>query len=138
MKLMNPLFLIDFYKVGHVSQYPTDVTQVWSNWTPRSTRILGQDRVVHFGLQYFIKKYLLRAFQDDFIDRPLAKVLAEYREPGEAHPLSKLTESEVREIRAMHVPGVFGCRRIAKKFPVVSVQLIKQILRNRNWSHVNG
>ena len=38
---LNPLFLIDFYKVGHVSQYPPDTTQVWSNWTPRSTRVPG-------------------------------------------------------------------------------------------------
>lgn len=32
--MINPLFLTDYYKIGHVSQYPSDVTQVWSNWTP--------------------------------------------------------------------------------------------------------
>lgn len=35
---MNPLFLIDFYKVGHIAQYPSDTEQVWSNFTPRGSR----------------------------------------------------------------------------------------------------
>lgn len=76
---MNPLFLIDFYKVGHVSQYPSDTTAVWSNWTPRSTYVTGAKKVVHFGLQYFIKEILENEWQN-FFDDPLDKVLAEYRE----------------------------------------------------------
>lgn len=76
---MNPIFLIDFYKVGHVSQYPDDVTQVWSNWTPRGSRIDGQKTVVHFGLQYFIKKYLIEEFESEFFAQPLEYVLHEYR-----------------------------------------------------------
>jgi nicotinamide phosphoribosyltransferase len=47
---MNPIFLIDFYKAGHIFQYPKGVSQVWSNWTPRSTRIVGKHRVVNAGL----------------------------------------------------------------------------------------
>jgi nicotinamide phosphoribosyltransferase len=77
---MNPLFLIDFYKVGHVSQYPQNTTQVWSNWTPRSTRIPSQKSVVFFGLQYFIKEILQKEWQENFFDRPLAHVLEEYQE----------------------------------------------------------
>jgi nicotinic acid phosphoribosyltransferase len=77
---MNPIFYIDFYKVGHVFQYPTNVTQVWSNWTPRTTRIEGRTDVVHFGLQYFIKKYLIEEFNTNFFNVPLETVLSEYRE----------------------------------------------------------
>jgi nicotinamide phosphoribosyltransferase len=77
---MNPLFLIDFYKVGHVSQYPEDTTQVWSNWTPRSTRVPGQDSVVFFGLQYFCKEILQREWDQNFFRQSLNTVLAEYRE----------------------------------------------------------
>jgi nicotinamide phosphoribosyltransferase len=77
---MNPLFLIDFYKVGHVSQYPSDTTQVWSNWTPRSTRIPNQKNVVFFGLQYFIKEILCTEWDRYFFHRPLSSVLSEYRE----------------------------------------------------------
>lgn len=77
---MNPLFLIDFYKVGHVSQYPADTTQVWSNWTPRSARVPIDDGVVFFGLQYFIKEILQKEWQTEFFDKTLVSVLDEYRE----------------------------------------------------------
>jgi nicotinamide phosphoribosyltransferase len=55
---MNPIFYIDFYKVGHVIQYDKRTAQIWSNWTARSSRT-GRNSVVFFGLQYFIKKYLI-------------------------------------------------------------------------------
>lgn len=77
---MNPLFLIDFYKAGHVSQYPPGTTQVWSNWTPRSSRVECADGVVFFGLQYFIKEILLKEWQSGFFDVPLPLVLQQYRE----------------------------------------------------------
>lgn len=77
--MINPMLLADFYKVGHVSQYPSDVTQVWSNWTPRTSRVEGQNTVVHFGLQYFIKDYLMRRFNQGFFGRPFDEVLDSYR-----------------------------------------------------------
>jgi nicotinamide phosphoribosyltransferase len=77
---MNPLFLIDFYKAGHVSQYPADTTQVWSNWTPRSTRVAEQKDVVFFGLQYFIKEILRNEWDLHFFCRDLEDVLYQYRQ----------------------------------------------------------
>lgn len=76
--MINPLLLIDFYKASHRDQYPSDVTQIWSNWTPRSSRVEGQTTVVHFGLQYFIKDYLIRRFNHGFFDLPLEVVLKDY------------------------------------------------------------
>lgn len=60
----NPITLIDGYKFDHRRQYPAGVTKVYSNWTPRSSRIPGHDEVVYFGGQYFFEKYL----HDDFVD----------------------------------------------------------------------
>lgn len=76
---MNPLFLIDFYKVGHVSQYPKDTTRVFSNWTPRSSRVPYTDGVVFFGLQYFIKEIFLKEWQREFFQQPLNIILEDYR-----------------------------------------------------------
>lgn len=76
---MNPVFYIDFYKVGHIDQYPKGVTQIWCNWTPRSSRIAGQNTVVHFGLQYFIKKVLIEDFRTNFFALPCERVIDEYR-----------------------------------------------------------
>src|ERR1700677_1576593 len=70
---------MDFYKVGHVIQYDKRTKQIWSNWTARSSRT-GRQSVVFFGLQYFLKKYLIEEFNHNFFNRPLSPILAEYRE----------------------------------------------------------
>lgn len=75
---MNPLLLTDGYKVDHRRQYPNDTTLVYSNWTPRKSRIEGVNEVVFFGLQYFIKKYILDEFKTQFFDQPKEKVVARY------------------------------------------------------------
>jgi nicotinamide phosphoribosyltransferase len=76
---MNPIYYIDFYKVGHINQYPAGITQIWSNWTPRYSRIAGQDTVVHFGLQYFLKKVLLEEFDAEFFAQPLPLLIDQYK-----------------------------------------------------------
>lgn len=63
---MNPTTLIDGYKFSHQKQYPPGTTRVYSNWTPRESRVPGIDRVVFFGLQYFLAKYLGEAFGEFF------------------------------------------------------------------------
>jgi len=75
---MNPLLLTDGYKVDHRRQYPDNTTLVYSNWTPRKSRINGVDEIVFFGLQYFIKKYILEDFETYFFKLPKEKVIAEY------------------------------------------------------------
>lgn len=77
---INPLFLADFYKLGHVAQYPPGTQQIWSNWTPRSSRVEGVTEVVHFGLGYYIQEYLQDAWDIGFFHRPWCGVMDEYRE----------------------------------------------------------
>ena len=76
--MSTPLTQIDFYKADHRSQYPAGTTTVFSNWTPRGSRIDGIDKVVFFGLQYFVKEYLIDRWQRDFFDRPKTEVLERY------------------------------------------------------------
>lgn len=76
---MNTLNLTDGYKVDHRTQYPKGTELVYSNWTPRKSRIAGVDKVVFFGLQYFIKKYLQEEFDKNFFQKPKAEVLKKYR-----------------------------------------------------------
>lgn len=68
MNPINPMTLIDGYKLDHRRQYPPKTTKVYSNWTPREARISGVNNVVFFGLQYFLDRYLGEAgdFQDFF------------------------------------------------------------------------
>lgn len=76
---INPLLLTDFYKVGHPFQYPKCTTLVYSNLTPRKSRLDGVDEMVFFGLQYFIKEYLVTYFNENFFGRTKEDVLAEYK-----------------------------------------------------------
>lgn len=55
----NPLTLIDGYKLDHRRQYPDGTTRVYSNFTPRSSRVVGQESVVFLGLQPAIQRYLM-------------------------------------------------------------------------------
>ena len=76
---MNPLLFTDGYKVDHRRQYPEQTTLVYSNWTPRKSRIEGVEEVVFFGLQYFIKKYMIEAFTKDFFSQPKDEVCQKYQ-----------------------------------------------------------
>jgi hypothetical protein len=56
------------------------------------------------------------------------------RVSGASHNWAKLTESQVKEIRSLHVPGEYGCRRLARRFGV-SKNTIQLILNGQNWAH---
>lgn len=77
---MNPMLLKDFYKSDHRRQYPEGTSYVYSNWTPRSTRMPEVKEVVFFGLQYFLKEYLIRQWNENFFERKLSTVLEEYED----------------------------------------------------------
>jgi nicotinamide phosphoribosyltransferase len=79
LPLFDPIYYIDFYKVGHIDQYPKGVTQIWSNWTPRTSRLPDQKTVVQFGLQYFIKKVLIELFSN-FFATPREEIIRQYED----------------------------------------------------------
>lgn len=65
---MNAVELTDGYKLDHRRQYPKGTEFVYSNWTPRSNEYFKKatDGCVVFGIQYFIKKYLIEYFNKNF------------------------------------------------------------------------
>jgi nicotinamide phosphoribosyltransferase len=75
----NPFLLTDYYKVGHVFQYPNNTSLVYSNLTPRNSRFPEMESMVFFGLQYFLKEYLVGYFNDNFFKQPKETVLADYQ-----------------------------------------------------------
>lgn len=78
MKLI-PTLLCDFYKIGHRQQYPEGTEVVYSTWTPRSNKYLPDaEFAVMFGLQYFMQEFLVDYFNENFFERPLDEIIAEY------------------------------------------------------------
>ena len=71
--------LCDFYKISHREQYDESTEQIYSTWTARNSRIKNIKKVVVFGFQGFIKKYLIKFFNDHFFNRLLTDVIDEYQ-----------------------------------------------------------
>ena len=100
---INPLLLADFYKTGHYKQYPSGTTKVYANLTPRKSRIEGVDEMIFFGLQYFIKEYLIENFNRNFFDVPEDEVISSYMEiVNHGLGVGAISESH---IRALHKLG---------------------------------
>lgn len=71
--------LADFYKLSHREQYPENTEVVYSTFTPRSNKYFPiANEVVVFGIQGFIKKYLIDYFNENFFNRPKEDVVNEY------------------------------------------------------------
>lgn len=73
-----PETVIDGYKVDHRRQYPEDTRVIASNLTARGTRRANTEKVIFFGLQYFIKEYLMTQWSENFFSQPKEKVLARF------------------------------------------------------------
>ena len=79
MMKTNPMLLIDFYKAVHAEMLPKGITKSVSYFTPRMSRVKRWDKVVMFGLQGFIKTYLVDYFNDEFFNKPLDEVISGYK-----------------------------------------------------------
>ncbi len=76
---INPMLLIDFYKAVHAEMLPEKITKSVSYFTPRMSRVNRWDNVVMFGLQGFVKKYLIDYFNKEFFERDFEEVISDYR-----------------------------------------------------------
>ena len=58
---------------------PKNITKSVSYFTPRMSRVKRWDKVVMFGLQGFIKTYLIGYFNEEFFDKPFEEIIYEYK-----------------------------------------------------------
>jgi len=116
---MNAMLLTDGYKLDHRRQYPKGTEYVYSNWTPRSNEYFPQasDGVVVFGIQYFIKKYLINYFNNEFFNVDEDVAVKNFKRRIDTF----LGENEVgvEHIRALHRLGYLPIR--VKALPEGSV-----------------
>lgn len=80
---LNPINQIDFYKADHRRQYPPGTEYVYSNFTPRSSKLSNlpqefRDGVVFFGLQHLMQSFLIDTFRDGFFNKPASEVVGRY------------------------------------------------------------
>lgn len=99
---MNPLLYTDFYKVHHNNMYPEGMTLLYSNFTPRKSRIAGVNKVVFFGLQHFILEYLIKAFNYEFF--MFSKEQREHLIANEGQSLLNRIRDKKLETYSRHIP----------------------------------
>lgn len=79
--MKETILLTDGYKLDHRRQYPEGTEYVYSNWTPRSCSYYPEasEGAVVFGIQYFIKEYLIKQFNEGFFNKPKDIAVAEFK-----------------------------------------------------------
>lgn len=111
MRKINPMLLIDFYKAVHAEMLPKGITKSVSYFTPRMTRVKRWDKVVMFGLQGFIKTYLIDYFNEEFFNKPFDEVIADYKRIMDA----SLGENVygIKKIEELHKLGYLPIKIVA-------------------------
>lgn len=79
--MKEAILLTDGYKLDHRRQYPEGTEVVYSNWTPRSCNYFpeAKEGVVVFGIQYFIKEYLMKQFNEMFFAKPKEEAVKSFK-----------------------------------------------------------
>ena len=75
---LNPATAVDGYKIDHKRQYPIGTQIVFSNLTSRGTRRKDTEEVAFAGLQYFIKDFLIKNWNENFFKKDKASVVAAF------------------------------------------------------------
>ena len=97
------MLMSDTYKHTHPRMYPQNLTKLVSYLTPRKNMSPAFDKMVFFGLQPFIREYLIDGFNSQFFDLPLGKVKREYEYYMDCQIGFENTEWE--KIEALHKLG---------------------------------
>ena len=83
IKMFAP-HLTDFYKTGHIRQYPKGTEYVYSNWTCRSDKWAStlpdfDHKVVFFGLQAACRWLLIDLWNETFFKLPIEEAIFKYK-----------------------------------------------------------
>lgn len=121
-----PLLLCDFYKTVHSEQYPKGLTKLVSYFTPRMSR-MREDKLIMFGLQAFLRQYLIQYFNENFFNRPEDETLEEYNRIL-SHTLGQGCYDE-RKIRDLHrlgylpleIKAIAEGERVPVKVPMIEI-----------------
>lgn len=106
--ITNPVTLIDGYKCDHKRQYPDNTEVIFSNLTARSTRRPNTDKVVFAGLQYFVKEYLIKQWDENFFHKSIEQVMEKFRNRINNYlGPNDVGEQHIRDLHALgHLPIV--------------------------------
>lgn len=105
---MLSLLASDSYKQGHHLLYPHNLEYMYSNTTPRSSRVDGVNEVVVFGTQYFVEEYLINHWNETFFTQPIESILKDYHRIIDNHLGPNIVSDH--NIRYLHSLGYLPVR----------------------------
>ena len=79
MRNISFMLMADTYKNTNPDALPKGLTKLTSYITPRKSMFKNLNEVVFFGLQGFIKEYMIEIANETFFKRPKEEVVAEYK-----------------------------------------------------------
>lgn len=125
MKRTSMILMSDFYKQAHAEQYPEGITKLISYATARMSRIPKEmygDKLTVFGIQSFVKDFLIERFNETFFNVPLEEAMAEYNEIiGPTFPIKYVNTGKFEALHKLgYLPIEVGCLAEGTRVPIRS------------------
>lgn len=106
MQRTSMILMSDYYKQAHAEQYPQGISKLISYATARMTRIPKEmygDKLTVFGIQAYVKDFLIERFNETFFNVPLEEAMQEYRDIiGDTFPIQYV---DTGKFEALHKLG---------------------------------
>jgi nicotinamide phosphoribosyltransferase len=103
---MTPILNTDGYKIDHRRQYPKETKLVYSNFTPRKSRVEGVEHVVVFGIQYYLINTLIELWDKEFFNQPFEEVGRKFYRRIKNYTSADAADAiGIEHIQALHTLG---------------------------------
>lgn len=119
------ILMSDFYKQAHAEQYPEGITKLISYATARMSRMpveMCGDKLTVFGIQAYVKDFLIERFNETFFNVPLEEAMKEYNEIiGETFPIKYVNTGKFEALHKLgYLPIEIGCLAEGTRVPIRS------------------
>ena len=117
------ILMSDYYKQSHAEQYPNGVTKLISYATARMSRMpddMFGDKLTVFGIQSYVKDFLIERFNETFFDVPLEEAMKFYNEViGETFPIQYVNTHKFEELHKLgYLPVEVSCLPEGTRVPI--------------------
>lgn len=125
MRRTSMILMSDYYKQAHAEQYPEGITKLISYATARMTRMPKEmigDKLTVFGIQSYVKDFLIERFNETFFNVPLEEAMEEYKLViGETFPLQYVDTGKFEALHKLgYLPIEVGCLAEGTRVPIRS------------------
>jgi nicotinamide phosphoribosyltransferase len=125
MRQTSMILMSDFYKQSHAEQYPEGITKLISYATARMSRVPKEmygDKITVFGIQAYVKDFLIERFNETFFNVSLEEAMAEYNEIiGETFPIKYVDTGKFEALHKLgYLPVEVGCLPEGTRVPIRS------------------